>query len=242
MPERLIAGNWKMNGQALDFSELDPIIAASDSTRADTLLCVPATLIAPFAARAADSRLAIGGQDCHPKESGAHTGEISAGMLAEAGAVAVIVGHSERRTGHGETDALVCEKAQAAQRAGLVAVICVGETTAGQDAETVTRQLDQSMPDQATSDRTVVAYEPIWAIGTGRPATPEQIAAAHSRLRAGLRMRFGAAGDEFRILYGGSINPTNAAAIFAIPEVDGGLVGGASLTAEQFLPILAAAA
>jgi triosephosphate isomerase len=245
MRRTLIAGNWKMNGRAADTEVLDDIVRGAADAPADILVCPPATLIARFAERAGNSAVAIGGQDCHPEPSGAHTGDVSAGMLADAGARAVILGHSERRADHHETDALVRAKTGAAWRAGLLAVVCVGETEAERDAgragEVVAAQLAGSVPDGATPERLAVAYEPVWAIGTGRTAGAGEIVAMHGAIRASLSERFGeAAGAEFRLLYGGSVKPENAAAILALEEVDGALVGGASLRAADFLAIVAA--
>jgi len=242
---KIAAGNWKMNGLAGSVSELDALIAGA-AGGAEVVICPPATLIAAFAARARGSRVAIGGQDCHAAASGAHTGDLSAEMLADAGASHVIVGHSERRADHGESDAAVRAKAEAAWRAGLVAIICVGETESSRDAGdtlgVVGRQLRGSVPGGATAANTVIAYEPVWAIGTGRTPTLAEIAEVHDFMRADLASRFGTgAGDGFRLLYGGSVKPTNAAEIFAVGNVDGGLVGGASLKAGDFLPIVAAA-
>ncbi|MCL5778715.1 triose-phosphate isomerase [Limibaculum sp. FT325] len=242
---KIAAGNWKMNGLAGSVSELDALIAGA-AGGAEVVICPPATLIAAFAARARDSRVAIGGQDCHAAASGAHTGDLSAEMLADAGASHVIVGHSERRADHGESDAAVRAKAEAAWRAGLVAIICVGETESSRDAGdtlgVVGRQLRGSVPGGATAANTVIAYEPVWAIGTGRTPTLAEIAEVHDFMRADLASRFGTgAADGFRLLYGGSVKPTNAAEIFAVGNVDGGLVGGASLKAGDFLPIVAAA-
>jgi triosephosphate isomerase len=237
-PRKLVAGNWKMNGLAASAAMLDEIPAPIGC---DVLVCPPATLIARIAA----GRFPVGGQDCHPEPRGAHTGDISAEMLADAGAVAVIVGHSERRAGHGETDALVAAKAAAAWRAGLTAIVCVGETEAERDAgQTLARvgaQLAASIPDGAPAALLVVAYEPVWAIGSGRTPSLPEIAEAHDFIRKALDPRFGADAAGIRLLYGGSVKPGNAAAIFAVPNVDGALVGGASLTASDFGPIIAAA-
>jgi triosephosphate isomerase len=241
----LIAGNWKMNGVAASLGEAAEIAAAARALdgKVDLMLCPPATLIERMR-RAAGEPLLIGGQDCHTKASGAHTGDVSADMLKDAGASAVIVGHSERRTDHGESDATVRAKAEAARRAGLTAIVCIGETESQRDAgETLTvlsRQLAGSTPDGDPGD-VVVAYEPVWAIGTGRTPSEGDIAEAHAHIRGELAGRFGAAGREVRILYGGSMKPANAAAILALPEVHGGLVGGASLKAADFLAIARAA-
>ena len=243
---KLIAGNWKMNGLRASVAALDQVIEAAAEAPCDLLLCPPATLVAVFSTRAAGSPLTIGGQDCHAKAGGAHTGDVSAEMLRDAGARAVIVGHSERRADHGETDAMVRDKAEAAWRASLTAVICIGETAAERDAgvalETVARSLVASTPETATADTTVIAYEPVWAIGTGRTPTPEEIAQMHAHLRATLREHLGdVQGIGVRMLYGGSVKPDNAREILGLRGVDGALVGGASLKAADFLAIAAAA-
>jgi triosephosphate isomerase len=243
---QLIAGNWKMNGLSASLEEAAKVAegAAAPGIQADAMICPPATLIAQMRWRTKDSPLMIGGQDCHPKGSGAHTGDISAEMLREAGATAVIVGHSERRTDHGESDALVRAKAEAAHRAGLTAIICIGETEkerdAGETLAVVTRQLAGSVPD-GNSAGTVIAYEPIWAIGTGRTPSEADIGEVHAHIRRTLKARFGSVGEDIRILYGGSMKPENAKAILAVPDVNGGLVGGASLKSADFLAILHAA-
>lgn len=243
---KLIAGNWKMNGLRASTDVLDLILEGAAEAPCDLMVCPPATLLATFASRAAGSTVAIGGQDCHPRAAGAHTGDVSAEMIRDAGAQAVIVGHSERRADHRETDALVRDKAEAAWRAGLTAVICVGETAAERDAgvalETVARSLVASTPETATADTTVIAYEPVWAIGTGRTPTGEEIAQMHAHLRATLREHLGdVQGIGVRMLYGGSVKPDNARDILALRGVDGALVGGASLKAADFLAIAAAA-
>lgn len=242
----LIAGNWKMNGTPDSMEEFGKMIARAPEAIArgvDLLVCPPAILIAKFADRATVSKIGIGGQDCHAEEKGAHTGDISAEMLAACGASAVIVGHSERRADHGETDAIVAAKAAAAQRAGLTAIVCVGETEAQRDAgETeavVTSQLDASAPESLDAAKLVIAYEPVWAIGTGRTPSVEDVAAVHATIRAKLEERFG---TPVRILYGGSVKPANAAELMAVENVDGALVGGASLAADDFLGIALAAA
>ncbi len=241
----LIAGNWKMNGLAADLEEAARIAdgATAADGKADVMLCPPASLIAQLCWRTAKSKLLVGGQDCHPEASGAYTGEISAEMLKDAGATAIIVGHSERRTDHGESDRLVRAKAEAARRAGLTAIVCVGETEAERDAgemlAVVSRQLAASVPDGAPADM-IVAYEPVWAIGTGRTPGEGDIEQAHAHIRFRLTERFGDSGRVVRILYGGSMKPDNAAAILRVPEVNGGLVGGASLKAADFLRIVAA--
>ena len=243
----LIAGNWKMNGLAASLEEAALIADGAEALkeRVDAMLCPPATLIAQMRWRTAKTALLIGGQDCHPKPSGAHTGDISAEMLKDAGATAVIVGHSERRTDHGETDQMVRAKAETARRAGLIAIICIGETEKQRDAgsalKVATQQLAGSVPDGPPAD-IVIAYEPVWAIGTGRTPSTGDIAQVHAHIRAGLERRFGAAGKGIRILYGGSMKPDNAEAILAVADVNGGLVGGASLKSADFLAILRAAA
>jgi triosephosphate isomerase (TIM) len=236
----LVAGNWKMNGLRASIGELEKIIAgAKKLANVDLMVCPPATLIAGFASAARESRVAIGGQDCHAKPSGAYTGDIAAEMLKDAGAAAVIVGHSERRRYHGETNEAVREKALAARRAGILAIVCVGETRperdAGQARAVVAAQLDGSLPDGA--DNIVVAYEPVWAIGTGLTPTAADVADMHAFIRQRLRARYGEAGEGMRILYGGSVKPGNAKELMAVDNVDGALVGGASLKAEEFLGI-----
>jgi triosephosphate isomerase len=239
----LVAGNWKMNGLHGSAAELGRIIAGAGdlAVRVDLMICPPATLLANFAATARGSVVAIGAQDCHAEAAGAFTGDISAEMLKDAGASAVIVGHSERRTLHKETDAEVNAKARAAWRAGLVAIVCVGETQAereaGQTLAIVGRQLGGSLPDGATAANTVIAYEPIWAIGTGLTPTAADVAEVHGFIRQQLAARYGAAGEGMRILYGGSVKPSNAAELMAVANVNGALVGGASLKAEDFLGI-----
>ena len=235
----LVAGNWKMHGLAASAGELKKIIAgAAKLANVDVMVCPPATLIARFAAVAEGSRVAIGGQDCNALASGACTGEIAAEMLKDAGAEAVIVGHSERRRHHGETDAAVRAKALAARRAGLLAIVCVGETRAERDAghalDRVKSQLDGSLPD---APNFVIAYEPIWAIGSGQTPTPDDVAQMHGFIRHTLVARYEDAGDRLRILYGGSVKPANARTLMAVADVDGALVGGASLNAEEFLAI-----
>jgi triosephosphate isomerase len=238
----LVAGNWKMNGLKASLVELDKMTQGAGAlARVDLMVCPPATLIAAFAAATAGSVIAIGGQDCHAEPSGAFTGDISAEMLRDAGARAAIVGHSERRQYHGETDAQVRAKAQAAWRAGLVAIVCVGETkdqrTGGETLGVVGNQLDGSIPDGATGATLVVAYEPVWAIGTGLTPTPTDVAEVHAFIRERLTARFGAAAGGIRILYGGSVKPSNATELMAVANVDGALVGGASLKADDFLGI-----
>ena len=241
---KLAAGNWKMNGISGNLSEVATLLAAHPSPVCEMLLCPPATLLSQMAALAKGTALSVGGQDCHAKSSGAHTGDISAAMLAEAGASHVIVGHSERRTDHGETDSLVQTKANAAIAAGLVSVVCIGETESERDAGTtldvIGRQLTGSVPEGASAANLVIAYEPVWAIGTGRTPTLDEIAEVHHFIRERLTARIGAEADGVRLLYGGSVKPSNAAEIFAVPHVDGALVGGASLKAADFGAIVAA--
>ncbi|NGM46733.1 triose-phosphate isomerase [Rhodobacter sp. SGA-6-6] len=241
---KLAAGNWKMNGSPMSLTEVTLLVKEHPAPRCEMLLCPPATLIAQMAWHVRGAALKVGGQDCHTAASGAHTGDISAQMLADAGAAYVILGHSERRADHGETDALVRAKAEAAWDAGLTAILCLGETGAQRDAGTTLRvvgeQLAGSVPDGATAANTVIAYEPVWAIGTGRTPTLDEIAEVHGFLRAALAKRFGAEAAEMRLLYGGSVKPSNAAEIFAVPDVDGALVGGASLKAADFGAIVAA--
>jgi triosephosphate isomerase (TIM) len=239
----LVAGNWKMNGLSSSMGELDRLIEGLGSGGAlEVMICPPATLVAAFARAAAGSAVLIGAQDCHPKPAGPYTGDISAEMLRDAGAQAVIVGHSERRIHHGEQNAEVCAKALAARRAGLVAIVCVGETQddRGQTSEVIASQLALSLPDQASGANLVVAYEPVWAIGSGLTPGRQDIAGVHHAVRAHLTQRFGAEGDKIRILYGGSVKPQNARDLVSIADVDGALVGGASLRAEEFLSIIAA--
>ena len=237
MPRKIAAGNWKMNGLKASLDELQAIANHQRSHSVDVLICPPATLIAACAGLP----VAIGGQDCHASASGAHTGDISAEMLADAGATAVLTGHSERRTDHGETNATVAAKSRAAYRAGLTAVICIGETLAerenGATLAVIDDQLAGSIPDEATAANTVIAYEPVWAIGTGKIPTMDQIAEVHAHIRQRLSERF-SDGDAFSLLYGGSVKASNAAEIFAVPHVDGALVGGASLKASDFNPII----
>ncbi|KGJ04129.1 triosephosphate isomerase [Paracoccus halophilus] len=241
-PRKLAAGNWKMNGTLAALDQIDQLVADQPAPGCDILICPPATLIQPMAARA-QGRIAIGGQDCHASASGAHTGDIAAAQLRDAGASHVILGHSERRTDHGETDAEVQAKAVAAHAAGLIAVICLGETEAQRDAgqtlDVIASQLAGSVPEGASAANTVIAYEPVWAIGTGRTPTNDQIAEVHALIRDRLAARF-ADGADMALLYGGSVKPGNAAEIFAIAHVNGALVGGASLKAADFGPIVAA--
>ena len=242
---KLVAGNWKMNGSLGSLAELDAIKAAADANgNVDVSICPPFTLIAAAAQR--QPQLAIGAQDCHQSEKGAHTGCVSAAMLKEAGAVMVIVGHSERRTDQGESDALVRAKAEAALATGLTAIVCVGETEAQRDAgkavTVVEGQLDGSVPPAGQGANLVVAYEPVWAIGTGRTPSVGDVAEMHAAIRAKLIGLLGDEGGKVRILYGGSVKPDNAHELMAVADVDGALVGGASLTAAQFVPIIEGAA
>jgi triosephosphate isomerase len=242
----LIAGNWKMNGLKASIYELQAMLegVSKISAKADLLVCPPATLIAAFADKTGNSKtVAVGAQDCHPKASGAHTGDLSAEILADAGATAIIVGHSERRADHGESDALVRQKAEAAWRAGLTAIVCIGETQAHRDAGQTLHicggQLSGSLPDGATAANLVVAYEPVWAIGTGLTPTAGDVEQVHKFIRDTLTARFKGEGARIRILYGGSVKPSNAAELLAVPNVNGALVGGASLKAADFLAIAA---
>jgi len=245
MRRKLVAGNWKMNGNLSALAELDAISQLAAATPlVEVGVAVPATLIAPAISRT--PTLMIGAQDIHPRQSGAHTGCLSAGMLKEAGAQFSIIGHSERRSDQCEVDGDVKAKGQAARAAGLSAILCVGETLiqrdAGEALSAVTRQLAASMPDHATGDWLSIAYEPIWAIGTGRVAGIDDVEEMHAAIRVQLTQQLGEAAAAVRIIYGGSVNADNAAALFAAANVDGALVGGASLTAAQFTPIILAAA
>ncbi len=240
----LIAGNWKMYGTKASLAEVSAVAAGASAATYDVAICPPATLIAAAVDAAAGSVVLIGGQDCHADASGAHTGDIAAEMIADAGGRLVIVGHSERRADHGETDSIVRAKAEAAWRAGLAAILCIGETAAQREAaETeavLDRQIEGSVPGGARADRLVIAYEPVWAIGTGLTPTEDEITAAHAHIRSRLAERFGGEADAMRLLYGGSVKPANAKAILALDGVDGALVGGASLKAADFLAIVAA--
>jgi triosephosphate isomerase len=240
----LIAGNWKMNGLKASRSEFEAMLAGSAevAAKADLLVCPPATLLAAFADKAKGTKaVAVGAQDCHTKPSGAHTGDISAEMLADAGASAIIVGHSERRADHGETDAIVHQKAEAVWRAGLTAIVCIGETQsqrdAGQTLDICGGQLQRSLPAASKAANLVVAYEPVWAIGTGLTPTAEDVEQVHKFIRDLLVQRFKEEGARMRILYGGSVKPSNAAELMAVANVNGALVGGASLKAADFLAI-----
>jgi triosephosphate isomerase len=241
----LIAGNWKMNGLDASLAEVRALVdGLKPRPGLSVVVCPPATLVARVAA-VAGKAVGVGGQDCHPKVSGAFTGDVSAEMLRDAGATWTIVGHSERRQYHAESDALIASKAQAGWRAGLSVIICIGETEAerlaGREEEVVDHQLAVSVPDEAAQKSVAIAYEPVWAIGTGRTPTNEDIAKMHRHIRERLVARFGEAGRKIEILYGGSVNPKNAKEILAQPEVGGALVGGASLKASDFLTIIAAA-
>lgn len=240
----LVAGNWKMNGTSDSLPQLHSIAHAMDGQLAietDALICFPATLLSRAAQILVGKKLGCGGQDCHSEASGAHTGDISAEMLKDAGAQFVITGHSERRTDHGETDAIVHAKTEAAWRAGLVAIVCIGETEeerlAGKTNEVLSRQISGSVPQAATAENAVVAYEPVWAIGTGRTPTVEDVAEAHRHIREELTMKLGEAASKMRLLYGGSVKPANARELLSVRNVDGALVGGASLKAGDFLAI-----
>jgi triosephosphate isomerase (TIM) len=247
---KLAAGNWKMNGTGDDLDEVRALIDACPAPKTtDIVLCAPATLIHRMAEIAMGSCLQVGGQDCHPKAAGAHTGDISAAMLREAGASFVIVGHSERRTDHRETDIMVRAKAMAGLAEWMRVILCLGETLedrqAGRTLDVVGAQLDGSLPPSfppeiKPKDALIIAYEPVWAIGTGLTPTNDQIAEVHTFLRGRLVARFAEAGREMRLLYGGSVKPSNAAEIFALPNVDGALVGGASLKAADFSKIVLA--
>lgn len=242
--QKLAAGNWKMNGTAAALAEVKALLAAHPAPGCEMLLCPPATLLGQMADLAAGTALRVGGQDCHTKTAGAHTGDISAAMLADAGASHVILGHSERRADHGETDAQVRAKTEAAWAAGLIAVVCVGETEAerdiGRTLDVVGTQLAGSLPEGASAENTVIAYEPVWAIGTGRTPTLDEIAEVHAFMRRELTARFGETARGMRLLYGGSVKPSNATEIFAVGDVDGALVGGASLKAADFGAIVTA--
>src|ERR1700692_2645277 len=240
----LIAGNWKMNGLKASLGEFGAMLAGASevAAKADLLVCPPATLIAAFAERARGSgMLRVGAQDCHAKPSGAHTGDLSAEMLADAGARAIIVGHSERRADHGETDIEVRQKAEAAWRAGLTAIVCIGETQhqrdQGQTLDICRGQLNISLPDGARSDNLVVAYEPVWAIGTGLTPTAGDVEQIHGFIRELVIARFNGEGARIRILYGGSAKTAHAPGLMAVSNVNGALVGGASLKAADFLAI-----
>jgi len=232
----LIAGNWKMNGKRESLGFFEAIAGAAEATPAEVLICPPATLLAAASEACSASVVKTGGQDCHAEATGAHTGDVSAFMLADAGAAYVIVGHSERRADHGETSAVVKAKAEAAVAAGLVPIVCVGETLeereAGKATEIVTQQVRDSIPQ---SDELVIAYEPVWAIGTGRTASPDDVAEMHAAIRSVLPNS-----ADTRILYGGSVKPANARELLSLEDVDGALVGGASLKSADFAAIIGA--
>jgi triosephosphate isomerase (TIM) len=241
----LVAGNWKMHGLSGSLADVRSLLdrlAQGPRLKADIMVCPPATLLFQTSVLLTGSAIMLGAQDCHPDSQGAHTGDISAEMLADAGAKAVIVGHSERRTDHGETDGVVAAKAAAAHRAGLAAIVCIGETGRerrdGATLDIVARQLDGSLPLSATAANTVIAYEPVWAIGTGWTPTPEDVAAVHALIRHRLGEELGGEGKGIRILYGGSVKPGNASGLLTVPNVNGALVGGASLKATDFYGIL----
>ena len=244
----LVAGNWKMNGTRASLDQIKAIAEGVSRSglpdKIDALICPPATLLYVSTALATDSPLMIGAQDCHQEVSGAHTGDVSAEMIADCFGTHVIVGHSERRSDHAETDHLICAKAKAAHAAELTAIICIGETAgerdAGQTLDILKRQLAGSVPDEATAENTVIAYEPVWAIGTGVTPTAADVEKAHAFMRAELVKRFGGEGKKMRILYGGSVKPANAEELMGIANVDGALIGGASLKASDFLAIYAA--
>ncbi len=244
----LIAGNWKMNGLRASLDQIRDVVQAISGSKTpdcDVLICPPVTLLAEAGVLSANSRLATGGQNCHVAQKGAHTGDISATMLADCGATFVIVGHSERRSDHGETDGLVRAKARAALDAGLTPIICVGENQAERmDALAITvveHQLDGSLPELNKGEEIVIAYEPVWAIGTGEVAASSDIVRMHSSIRDWLLKKRGLRGETTRILYGGSMKPGNAGEILALPDVNGGLIGGASLKADDFVAIINAA-
>jgi len=243
----LVAGNWKMNGTRASLDQIKAMaqgVKGPLAQKVESLICPPSTLLYVATALCDDSPLKIGAQDCHQNASGAHTGDISAEMIADCFGTHVIVGHSERRTDHAETDHLVRAKANAAYAADLIAIICIGETAeqrkSGQTLDVLKRQLDGSLPDEATAANTVIAYEPVWAIGTGLTPTVEDVREAHAFMREELVKRFGGEGRGMRILYGGSVKPSNASELMAIENVDGALIGGASLKASDFLSIYAA--
>lgn len=245
MRRKLAAGNWKMNGTEAALVELDALEAAHPDPSVEILICPPATLIHRMATRLVNTPIATGGQTCHSAQNGAHTGDVSAEMLADAGASYVILGHSERRADHGERNEAVRDQAKAALAVGLKVIICVGETEAQRDAsntlEIISGQVAGSVPDAVTGENCVIAYEPVWAIGTGRVPTNDQIGEVHDFIRDKLVHRFGdGVGRSMRLLYGGSVKPSNAAEIFGVSNVDGALVGGASLKADDFSGIITA--
>lgn len=239
-PKALVAGNWKMNGLAASVGEIEKLnaLVTEGGAECDVLICPPVTLIATLSGKG----ITIGAQDCHMNVSGAHTGDISAVMLKDLGCPYIIVGHSERRADHGETNDMVKAKAAAVQEQGLTAIICVGESDGqrqnGQTLDVVTSQVTGSIPEQATAENTVIAYEPVWAIGTGKVPTTDDVAEVHGVIRALLVERFGTAGDMVRIQYGGSVKASNAKELMSVANVNGALVGGASLKAEDFYGII----
>ncbi|WP_375641471.1 triose-phosphate isomerase [Bartonella sp. CM100XJJH] len=241
-----LAGNWKMNGTSESLGELRAIATGVNSDLShlfEALICIPATLLSRASDMLDSENILLGGQNCHFDDHGPYTGDISAFMLRDAGASHVIIGHSERRTVYQENDAIVCAKVQAAWRAGLVALVCIGETLEERNNNKVldilTQQLEESLPDDATAENTIIAYEPIWAIGTGNTATLEDIAKIHHFIRDKVRSRFGDEGKKIRLLYGGSVKPSNAFELLSISHVNGVLIGGASLKAVDFLTICA---
>lgn len=245
MRRKLAAGNWKMNGLSANLAEIEMICSTLPTPKVDIVIAPPTTILSSAVVTAANHSLDIAGQDCHPSESGAHTGDISADMLRDAGASYVIVGHSERRDDHEESDTDVRSKARTAVQSGLCAIVCIGESLEEREADNtlaiIAGQLAGSLPDDVTEDTLVIAYEPIWAIGTGKVPTLEQIAEVHDFIRATISKRYGdEIGSMIRILYGGSVKPSNAADIFGVSNVDGALVGGASLKADDFVPIISA--
>ncbi len=244
---KLVAGNWKMNGLRAALPQVEAMVEGARALgRVDLAICPPATLAASVGQALLGSPIALGGQDCHARATGAFTGDVSAEMWADLGARFVIVGHSERRQYHAETDAIVADKAAAVCRAGLLPIVCVGESLderdAGRTLEVIATQLAGSIPDEAGRPDTIIAYEPVWAIGTGRTPTIAQVEEVHQAIGRALDARFGAAGLQIRVLYGGSVKPENAAELMAVPGVDGALVGGASLKAADFLAIAQACA
>ena len=245
MRKRLIAGNWKMNGLKAEIAELEAIAngCGPDGDKGpECLICPPATILAAASAAVGAKPLALGAQDCHIEAKGAHTGDLSVAMLTDAGAKYIIVGHSERRADHGETDAIVKAKAEAVLAGGALPIVCIGETLkereAGETLKVIAAQMAGSVPAADSAAKVVIAYEPVWAIGTGLTPNSAQIEEVHTAIRGHLKAQFGAGADDVRILYGGSLNPKNADEILAITDVDGGLIGGASLKADSFLSIV----
>jgi triosephosphate isomerase (TIM) len=246
VPRALVAGNWKMNGTTASLGELRLLAEMLKGVvlRCDVMVCPPAPLLMASHRLTRSAPISLGGQDCHPEPFGPHTGDIAAEMLKDAGASAVIVGHSERRTGHGESNSLVRGKAQAGHRAGLISIICVGETfnerQSGNTLAVISSQLKGSVPEKSNGDDTVIAYEPVWAIGSGLTPSPGEIGEVHSHIRAELTRLLGEAADLIPVLYGGSVKPANAGELMAIGNVNGALVGGASLRAADFIGIIKA--